>query len=170
MTKITAKAVQALRAKTGAGVMDVKQALLDATGDEKKALALLKKRGQLKAAKKGSRAATEGVIHAYVHGNHRVGVLLELSCETDFVARNKDFQALAHDLCLQIAAGNPQVIHSDDTPTEEDPATVALLAQPFVKEPEQTVGDVVTALVSKFGENIRVARFTRYELGQGENG
>lgn len=162
---IPAKAVQALRNATGAGVMDVKKALTETKGDEKKAAALLKKRGLLKAAKKTGRDVSEGIIHSYIHGNQRIGVLLELNCETDFVARNQDFIDLANDLCLQIAANNPVCVELAKAPKGADPAEAALLAQPFVKDPEQTVEDVVKQAVIKLGENIQIARFTRYEVG-----
>ena len=155
--KISTDDIQQLRAATGAGVMDVKTALADAGGDADKAAALLKERGLAKAAKKGEREAGEGVIHSYIHGNKRLGVLLELNCETDFVARGEDFQVLAQDICLHIAANNPATVEGEG----ED----ALLAQPFVKDPDQSVGDVLKAAISKLGENIQVARFTRYELG-----
>lgn len=157
MTEITAKDVAELRAATGAGVMDAKKALTDAGGDVAKATELLNERGLAKAAKKGEREAAEGVVHAYIHGGGKIGVLLELNCETDFVARNDEFQALANDLCLQIAASNPASVEGDDE--------TALLAQPFIKDPSQTVGDYVKQLIAKLGENIVIARFTRYELG-----
>jgi elongation factor Ts len=150
---ISADDVQKLRTATGAGVMDAKQALKDAKGDQQMATSLLKERGLDKAAKKADRTTAEGIIHSYIHGNRRIGVLVELQCETDFVARNKDFQSLANDLAMQIAAANPA-----------DPP--ALLAQPFVKDETQTVGEVVKAVIAKLGENIQVKRFIRYELGE----
>lgn len=154
----SADSVKQLREATGAGIMDAKMALNDADGDMAKATALLEERGLLKAAKKGGRDASEGVIHSYIHGNRRVGVLLELRCETDFVARNDEFQTLANDLCLHIAAHSPASVEGD--------GENALLAQPFVKDPDKTVGDLVKASISSLGENIQVARFERYELGQ----
>ena len=158
MSEISAKDVASLRAATGAGVMDVKKALQDAAGDTEKAKALLDERGLAKAAKKGERTASEGLVHAYIHGGGRIGVLLEFNCETDFVARNEEFTGAATDLAMHIAAMNPQTVEGDDAET-------ALLAQPFIKDPSKTVGDIVTALISKLGENIQVSRFTRYELG-----
>lgn len=154
---ITAKDVRALRENTGAGVMDAKQALKDADGNADKATALLKERGLAKAGKKAGREAGEGVVHSYIHGNKRVGVLLELRCETDFVARSTDFQSLASDLGMQVAASQPETVEGD--------SDTALLGQPFVKDPSQTVRDVVNALITKLGENIQIARFVRYELG-----
>lgn len=161
----SAAAVKALRSATGAGIMDAKQALSDAGGDQEKAKALLAERGLLKAAKKGEREAGEGIVHSYIHGNGRIGVLLELRCETDFVARNDDFKALANELCLQIAASHPAVVDPADAPPGSDAAETALLAQPFIKDPATTVEAVIKAAISALGENIQVARFTRYELG-----
>jgi elongation factor Ts len=154
---ISAKDVAELRKATGAGVMDAKQALTDAKGDQAKAAGLLKERGLAKAAKKGEREAGEGLVHSYIHGDGRIGVLLELRCETDFVARNEEFQGLANDLCLHVAANSPATVEGEG----ED----ALLNQPFVKNPDQTVSDVIKGLITKLGENIQVARFVRYELG-----
>lgn len=152
MSEISAKDVAALRQETGAGVMDAKKALTEAKGDTQKAIGLLKQRGLDKAAKKAERDTAEGIIHAYIHGAGKIGVLVELLCETDFVARNEDFTALAQDLAMQIAAGNPK-------DTEE------LLTQPFIKDESQTIGDTLTATIAKLGENIQVKRFVRYELG-----
>mgnify|MGYP000560106905 CR=1 FL=1 len=157
MAEIDAKAVAALRKQTGAGVMDVKQALTEAGGDTGRATELLKERGLAKAAKKGEREASEGVVHSYVHGGGRVGVLLEVNCETDFVARNDEFKALANELAMQIAAQDPETVEGDDE--------TALLAQPYIKDPKRTVEEVLKEHISKLGENIKVTRFTRYELG-----
>lgn len=149
---IPASSVQALRAETGAGIMDAKRALKDAQGDGTKAKALLAERGLTKAAKKAERETAEGVVYSYIHGDGKIGVLLELLCETDFVARGDDFRTLAQDIAMQIAAGDP-----------EDPS--ALLGQPFVKDEKQTVEQRIQAAVAKLGENIRVTRFVRYVLG-----
>ncbi len=159
---IDAKAVAELRAATGAGVMDAKKALTEAAGDTEQAIQLLKQRGLAKAAKKGGRAASEGVIHSYIHGGGRIGVLLELNCETDFVARGDDFQNLATDVCLHVAAHDPQGLTAAETGSEE----TALLSQPFVKDPAVTVEHVLAQAIAKLGENIQIARFTRYELGE----
>jgi elongation factor Ts len=165
MSDISAKDVHQLRQDTGAGIMDAKKALQDAGGDMPKAAELLAERGLLKAAKKGEREASEGLIHSYIHGNKRVGVLLELNCETDFVARNEEFAGLANDLCLQIAATSPLAVEATSLPAGEEPER-ALLAQPFVKDPAQTVESYVKALIAKLGENIVITRFIRYELGE----
>ncbi len=156
---ISATDVAALRAATGAGIMDAKKALEDTGGDAARAAHLIAERGLAKADKKSTREASEGLIHAYIHGGGKIGVLLELNCETDFVARGEEFKALANDLALHVAAANPNTVGGDDAGT-------ALLAQPFIKDPDKTVADVVKALITKLGENIQVARFTRYELGQ----
>lgn len=152
MSGVSAKDVAKLRESTGAGVMDAKNALAEAKGDSAKAAELLKQRGLDKAAKKSERETGEGVIHSYIHGGGTVGVLLELSCETDFVARNDDFKTLANDLALQIAASDAA-----------DPDT--LLKEAFIKDPDQTVEDVIKAAVAKLGENIQLKRFVKYELG-----
>lgn len=139
-----------LREETGAGVMDCKRALADAAGDYEKAKALIAERGLAKAAKKGERATGSGLVYAYVHQD-RVGVLLELRCETDFVARTEDFHALAKEIAMQIAAMDPE-------------SPEALMAQEYVKDPSKTVEQFMKATVAKVGENIQVARFTRFAL------
>ena len=149
MSKVTAQQVAALRATTGAGVMDARDALRDAHGDADKAARLLRERGLAKAAKKSAKDVQQGRVHSYVH-NGRIGVLIELRCETDFVARNEEFVALANDLCLHIVAHEP-------------PDVDALLAQQFVRDETAAVKDVLDAAIAKLGENIRVMRFTRYE-------
>lgn len=159
---INAKAVAELRATTGAGVMDAKKALTEAKGDADKAVSLLKERGLAKAAKKDGRTASEGIVHSYIHGDGRIGVLLELNCETDFVARGSDFKTLATDLCLHVAANNPAGLTAIETGSDN----TALLTQPFVKDPATTVEAVLAQHIAKLGENIQIARFTRYELGE----
>lgn len=152
MTEVSATDVAKLRESTGAGVMDAKKALTDAKGDTGKATALLKERGLDKAAKKSERDTAEGIVHSYIHGDGKIGVLLELSCETDFVARGDDFRTLATDLAMQIAASDPKDAKE-------------LFAQEFIKDPSQTVEQVVKAAIAKLGENIQLKRFIRYELG-----
>ena len=166
MSDVSAADVKALRESTGAGIMDAKKALADAKGDATEAARLLSERGLAKAAKKGNRDASEGLVHSYIHGDGRIGVLLEVNCETDFVARNDDFKQLVADIAMQVAAQDPSVVDAADTPDGADPETAALLAQPFIKDPSKTIGDLVTAAISTLGENIQVARFTRYELGE----
>ena len=170
--------VQKLRAETGAGVMDSKKALEESKGDFEKAKKILKERGLAKAAGKSDRQAKEGVVEAYVHGGGKIGVLVELSSETDFVARNPEFRELAKAIAMQVAAMNPQKIHVDElTPAEVDQLveehgdrqkalqTAVLLHQPYIKDPSKTIGDLVTEYAAKVGENVRVKRIVRFQLG-----
>ncbi|HEY4497105.1 MAG TPA: translation elongation factor Ts [Candidatus Paceibacterota bacterium] len=147
---IKSEDVQRLREATNAGVMDCKRALEDAVGDFEKAVSLIKERGLVKAEKKSSREAKSGIVESYVH-NNRVGVLLELNCETDFVAREESFRELAHNIVMQIAAMNPQ--------TNEE-----LLAQSFIKDDKMTIEDLIKSAIAKIGENIQVGKFIRYEI------
>lgn len=143
--------IKKIRETTGLSVGEISNALSEAGGDEEKALEILKKRGAFLAQKKSSRQIKEGVVAAYIHMNKKVGVILELGSETDFVARNDEFQKLAHELALQVASMNPQN-------TEE------LLAQQFIKEPSLTVSDLLNQHIAKLGENIQIRRFTRFEI------
>jgi elongation factor Ts len=188
--------VSDLREKTGAGLLDCKKALTEANGNAEEAITILRKKGAASAAKKAERATKEGVIESYIHVGGKVGVMIEVNCETDFVARNEDFRVFVKDLCLQIAAASPTYVGREDVPEadlqkERDIAaaqvqgkppaavqkivegkldkyysTVCLLEQPFVKLPEKTVKELLTAQISKIGENIQVRRFVRYQVGQ----
>lgn len=142
--------VKKLREETGAGIMECKRALQDANGDIEEAKKIINEKGLLKAEKKSERKTGSGILESYIH-NSRVGVLLELRCETDFVARTEDFKNLAHDLVMHIAAMNPENVE-------------VLLAQPFVKDPSKTINDVIKQVIGKIGENMVVERFMRYEL------
>ncbi len=153
MTKITASQVKELRDQTGAGMLEAKSALEQAKGDLSRAQEILMKKGQLRATKKSERITGSGVIDSYIHGEGRIGVLIEVNSETDFVARNQEFKNLVHDLTLHIAAENPL-----DVP--------ALLAQLFVRDPSFTVQEFINQKISIIGENIQVKRFIRYELGR----
>jgi elongation factor Ts len=196
--KITTAMVKELRTATGAGVLDAKKALESTNGDFDKAADILREKGAARAAKRSGREVSEGVIEVYAHPGNRVGVMLELNCETDFVARNEQFLELAHDLALHIAAMNPQYLNVEDVPSEEldremsvlraqavaegKPEEIAdkivagrirkffeefcLLEQPFVRDDKFTVGQLITNAVSMTGENIKIRRFTRYELGE----
>jgi elongation factor Ts len=163
--------IKDLRQKTGAGIMDCKKALLEAEGNLEKAIEILNQRGIAIAHKKAERIADQGIIEAYVHLGGRIGVLVEVNCETDFVARTDEFRDLAHNLALQVAAMCPQFISPEDMPpeaeanTDADAKTTCLLLQPYIKEPEKTVQDIVTETIAKVGENIKVRRFIRFELG-----
>ena len=167
--QVSTTAIKDLRDKTGAGVMDCKKALLEAKGNLEKAAEILNERGIALARKIAERVADQGVIEAYVHPGGRIGVLVEVNCETDFVARTDEFKELAHNLALQIAAMCPQFISPEEieqeTETEIDAKTACLLLQPYIKDPEKTVQDLVTEAIAKVGENIKVRRFTRFELG-----
>jgi elongation factor Ts len=145
--------VQRLRSETGAGVMDCKRALDETGGDYDRAKVLIKERGLAKAQKKSDREAKEGVIESYVHSGNRIGALVELSSETDFVARNQGFKDLAREIAMQVAAMDPKDI--DD-----------LLAQAYIRDASKTVGELVTTLAASTGENVRVRRFKRFQLGE----
>jgi elongation factor Ts len=165
--KISIEAVKELRNRTNVGIADCNKALLEASGDMERAMEFLKQRGAAIAETKKDAAATEGIIEAYVHHTRRVGALVELNCETDFVARTPEFKELAHDLAMQIAATSPQFISSEEMPpkAETDPQVACLLSQPFIKDPTRPVQEIVAETVAKVGENIKVRRFARFELG-----
>lgn len=194
-TTITAQMVNSLREQTGAGLMDCKRALVESNGNVEEAITILRKKGAASAAKKADRVAKEGVVESYIHLGGKVGVMIEINCETDFVARNDEFRAFVKDLCLHIAAASPLVVSRDQVPEanvaaereiataqvvgkppaavqkivegklEKYYSTVALLDQPFVKVPEKTVKEILTEQIAKTGENIQVRRFVRYQLG-----
>jgi elongation factor Ts len=197
--EVTARMVKELRERTGAGMMDCKQALAEAAGDLEKAVDVLRKKGMAAAAKRAGRVAAEGTVASYIHAGGKIGVLVEVNCETDFVARTDEFQELARDIALHIAASDPRFvtreevtpevlererqIYREQTLAQGKPAQLAdkivegklekfyaeavLLEQPFVKDPEVTVGELVAERIGKIGENIRVRRFARYRLGEG---
>jgi len=165
--KISVEAVKELRSRTNIGIADCNKALLEAGGDIERAMEFLRQRGAAIAEKKRDEAVTEGVIETYIHHTKRIGALVELNCETDFVARTAEFKELAHDLAMQIAAGCPQFISSEQMPpgAETDPQAACLLSQPFIKDPARTVQDIIAETIAKVGENIKVRRFARFELG-----
>jgi elongation factor Ts len=164
----TVDQIKELRELSGAGIMDCKLALEEAGGDLEAAQRILKEKGVASAAKKASRDTNEGLVESYIHGGGRVGALVELNCETDFVARTDDMKSLAHNLAMQVAAMAPAYLDKADIPEGEDidPREVCLLQQSFIREPDQTVQDLVNAAVGKLGENIRVRRFSRFALGE----
>jgi len=151
--KIAAEQVKALREKCGAGIMECRTALEEVMGDEKKAQEILKKRGAEIAEKKKERETKQGILEAYTHGGGKVVAVVELLCESDFVARNEEFIALAHELAMQVAAMKPK------NPEE-------LLKQEYIRDASKTVGDLVTELVGKIRENIQIGRIARFELGE----
>lgn len=196
MAEITAKLVQTLREKTNAGMMECKAALKEADGDLEKAETILRKKGTIKAEKKADRQTKEGIIASYIHMAGRIGVLIEVNCETDFVARNENFQALVKDISLHIAAAAPKYVGREEVPAdlvtrERDiaaeqvkgkPANIVekivdgkmdkfyadhcLLEQAFIKDPDMSIGDLIKSKVSELGENLVVRRFTRYAVGE----
>jgi elongation factor Ts len=197
--QVSAQQVKELRERTGAGMMDCKAALAEAGGDLEKAVDVLRKKGLSSAAKKSGRVAADGLVHSYIHAGGKLGVLVEVNCETDFVARTEGFQELVKDIAMHIAAAEPRFVRrAEVTPdvlereraiyaeqaaaSGKPPAVVekivagkldkfyaeaCLLEQPFVKNPDVTVGQLVTESVARIGENIQVRRFVRYKLGEG---
>jgi elongation factor Ts len=193
MAEITAALVKELRERTGAGMMDCKKALSATDGDLEKAIDFLREKGLAAAAKK------EGLVEAYIHGGGRIGVLVEVNCETDFVAKTDAFKELVKDIAMHIAATNPSYLKREEVPTaelEHEQAVLAeqarnegkpekiiekmvagriekyykevcLMEQPFVKDPDKTISDLITESIAKIGENISIRRFTRYQLGEG---
>ena len=192
----TLEQIKSLRERTGAGIVEVKKALDEAQGDDTLAIEILRKRGQERAMKKADRVAGEGVVVSYIHSNGRVGAMVKLLCETDFVGRNEEFKALAQDIAMHITAANPKYLKPEDVPMEiiakekeiwtaqlaeeNKPEEVmntilagkekkfreesALLTQPFIKNPDQTIGALLTEKISKIGENIQVGEFSRFEV------
>ncbi|MEE8346077.1 MAG: translation elongation factor Ts [Dehalococcoidia bacterium] len=165
---VTPAAVKELRDLTGAGILDCKSALEEAGGDFDKAKGILRKKGIATAAKRADRATAEGLVQTYVHHDGRLAALVEINCETDFVARTEDFSKLAQNIALQVAATNPTYVASEDIPkdTEGDAKELCLLLQPFVRDESMTVADMVKETIRRTGENIRIRRFARFELGR----
>ena len=165
---VTVETIKALRDLTGAGIMDSKRALEETDGDIEEARKILREKGIASAAKKASRDTNEGLVEAYIHSGGRVGAIVELNCETDFVARTEDMQSLAHNVAMQVAAMSPKYVREDDVPDDDEgsPQEVCLLSQPFIRDNEQTVQDVVNETIAKVGENVRVRRFSRFSLGE----
>jgi elongation factor Ts len=170
----TTDKIKQLREETGAGVMECKSMLEQTKGDLVKAKELLKKRGVEIAAKKSTRMASEGRIVSYIHHNHKIGALVEVNCETDFVAKNEDFAKLCKDVAMHIVATNPlylrkEDVAKDDIPGKEDPRDfykrACLLEQSFIKDDKTTIGELLTSLIAKTGENIVIKRFVRFALG-----
>ena len=165
--KIPTDRVKELRDQSGAGIMDCRNALLEAEGEMEKALQILKQRSLLQIQKKARRSATQGIIEAYVHTGGRIGAMVEVNCETDFVARTDEFKELAHHLAMQVAAQEPRFISKEEVPEGADiePEAACLLLQPYIKYPDRTVQDIIAETMAKVGENIKVSRFARFELG-----
>ena len=168
MAEVTTALIKELREATGAGVMDAKRALEESGGDMGKATTLIREKGMASAAKRSDRETNQGVVESYIHGGGRIGALVELNCETDFVANTADFRQLARDIAMQVAAMSPQVISAEQRTDEHigTDAEVVLLSQPFIKDPGRSIGDLVNDVIGKTGENVRVSRFARFELGK----
>ena len=177
---VTTEQVRALRDKTGAGIMDSKRALEEADGNVEKATEILRQQGLARAGKKSDRSALQGLVEPYIHGGGRIGALVEVNCETDFVARTPDFQTLAHDVAMQVAAIPPRYISVEEIQEADYPALekefgsreeavkqVVLLEQTFIKDAKKTINDLVKEGIAKLGENIVIRRFARFELGAG---
>jgi len=199
MAEISAAMVKELREKTGAGIMDCKKALQEKGGNVEEAVDYLREKGLAAAAKKSGRITSEGLVSSYIHAGGKIGVLVEVNCETDFVARTDEFQAFVKDICMQIAATNPQGVSREDIPAEVverekqiyrtqalesgKPEKIVdrivsgklekfyqencLLEQPFVKDTDKTVEDLVKEMIAKTGENIGIRRFVRFVMGEG---
>lgn len=197
--EITAGMVKELREKTGAGMMDCKRALVDANGDLERAIELLREKGLASASKKEGRVAAEGVVEAYIHGAGRIGVLVEVNSETDFVAKNENFRSFVHDIAMHIAAAGPKYVRREEVPADEvekereilraqtlnegKPANIVdkivdgridkffkdicLLEQPFVKDPDKTIEQLLKEQIAHIGENISIRRFARFVVGEG---
>ncbi len=196
---ITAEMVKQLRERTGAGMMDCKKALTEANGDMEKAIEILRERGLAAAAKKASRIAAEGLVDAYIHGDGRIGVLVEVNVETDFAAKNEEFRTFVRDIAMQIAAARPEYISREDVPEEvikkekeilraqalnegkpekivdkmvegrieKFYKEVCLLEQPWIKDPDKTIKELLMEKIAAIGENINIRRFARFERGEG---
>ena len=164
---VSTEDVKKLREETGAGVMDAKRALDEADGDFAKAKAVLRERGIAAAAKRSERETGQGIVEAYIHGGGRIGVIVEVQCETDFVARTDTFRQLAKDVAMQVAAMNPMALTPEDVPAEHNGTAEenALLTQTFIKDGSRTIQQLVQDVVATTGENVRIARFSRFELG-----
>ncbi|HQW51085.1 MAG TPA: elongation factor Ts [Tepidiformaceae bacterium] len=166
---ITTEMIKALREETGAGVMDAKRALEAAGGDAAKARTILREQGILAAAKRAERETSNGVVESYIHAGGRIGVLVEVNCETDFVANTEDFRQLARNIAMQVAAMSPQVVSAEDPERagiEGSDEEVCLMSQPFIRDSGRTISALVQDVIAKTGENVRVRRFVRYELGR----
>lgn len=193
---IDAQKIKSLREATGASILDCKKILTETKGDMEQAVKILTEKNKSKVGKKSDRAACEGIVESYIHSNKKIGVLLELACETDFVAKNEKFSELAHDIAMHIAAANPLYIDESSIPAdiiEEErkkylaefkgkkpkemldnivngkikkyTSSVTLLGQEYIKDPDKTVGDIINEGIIKLGENVKVKRFCRFQVG-----
>ena len=166
--EISTAMVRELRERTGAGIMDVKKALEAAAGDMEKAEQALMEKGLAKAATKAGRTTAEGVINSYIHAGSRIGAMVELNCETDFVARTPEFMELSRNIAMQVAAMNPRYLSQEDMPADEKRRAeeVCLLEQAYIKDTSKTIQDLVMEVRARVGENVKVSRFARFGLGE----
>ena len=166
--QVSTESIRLLRDRTGAGIMDSKRALEAVDGDIDKAEAALREKGIARAESKSDRATAEGIIDSYIHAGSRIGAMVELNCETDFVGRTPEFRELAHNIAMQVAAMAPLYLDESDVPEDEEGSLdqVCLLKQSFIKDSSKTIGDLIMDVRAKVGENIRVGRFARFGLGQ----
>jgi len=167
--KISTEQVKELRELSGAGVMDCKNVLVETGGDTDRALEILKQKNLARAVRKADRPVSQGIVEAYIHPGAGLGAMVEVLCETDFVARTDEFKELAHQLAMQVAAMDPQFISAEDIAEESDgdgvvPEAVCLLLQPYIKDPSRAVRDIINETIAKVGENIKVSRFARFAL------
>ena len=164
---VTAAQVKELRDKTGAGIMDSKRALEESDGDIAKAEVLLNEKGLASAAKKAGRETSEGLVVSYIHTGGRVGSMIEMNCETDFVARTEEFEGLGRNLAMQVAAMSPRFVDRASVPDDVDDAKdeELLLEQEYIRDSSMKIGDLIKDSIGKLGENIRIRRFSRFELG-----
>jgi len=165
--EISTEMIKELREETGAGIMDCRNALFGCQGNMEQATRALKEKGLLRAEKKAERATTQGLVECYVHGGGRIGAMVEVNCETDFAARTNEFKELAHYLAMQVTALDPKYISEEEVPEGADiePESACLLVQPFIKDPTMTVNDLIVETIARVGENIKISRFARFELG-----
>ncbi len=175
MVQVTTDAVKALREETGAGIMDCRRALGESGGDVNRAKAILRERGLAAAAKKGERETSQGLVEAYIHGGGRIGALVELNCETDFVARTDEFKQLARHIAMQVAAMSPRFVSKEEAKgqlgegeqlSDEEIEAQSLLSQAYIRDQSQSIQQLITETIRKTGENIRIRRFARFELGK----
>ena len=158
--------IKELREMTGAGVLDCKRALEQACGNTTSALEIQKQKGLATAEKKAKREVRQGLVESYIHTKGRIGALIEVNCETDFVAQTDELKELAHNLAMQVAAADPVCIGAGDVPESVDPQQACLLLQPFIKDPSKTIQDIINEAIARLGENIKVRRFVRFELAK----
>jgi elongation factor Ts len=166
--EVTTDKIKELRQESGAGVMECRNALVSSGGDKAKALQILQEQGLIKVQKTAGRTAKQGLVECYIHGGGRIGALVEVNCETDFVARTDEFKDMVHNIAMQVAAMSPEYTSKEECPTgvEIDFQAACLLLQPYIKDPTKTIQDVINETIARVGENIKVSRFARFELGK----